>query len=440
MAAYATQKYFKLQNGILEAQKSGEYIFIVDVQAVLYIFDSSYGLITKMKLLKEGSGRHLFSKAFSVRGGFVAVPAKKTLLQARYSEEGKLKPFFKRELHEQDIELTRYSPDRKHLLCAGADGKAFLIDTKSKKIRYIFKNKPDFASCASFSHSGDCAVVSYFNMENLVLNLTNDKLKHFTLNGVVEAAVFFDDDKKILLMDREGYSSVYDCVLGKVTDSRVLFNQWVTEAVLTGDGRYVIVGTRKNRLYLLDPFQNRAVFSVDMEDEGVTSLSLDGEVLQLTYINGTIHTVDMGHKKDDFHVNVEVKDYARAKKILDENSFLYLDPGIEKFKAGFEDIYKKAQELIAKDRLEEALELVEPFMGFEEFQQSLDTLMLQKDHIAEFIEAVNEKKYPLAYQIAAKYPIIQKLNLYQKLERQWEKVFAKARKVLEEDPLRGKNA
>ncbi len=438
MAGYATQRHFKLQHPILQAEYCGSHVFVVDNRSVLYVFDENYNLINKLKLNKKDEQKHCFDQSYSIAAKKVAIPMHNQLIWASYGKEGKLVPRAKKSEHDKEIIHTQYCPAGNYLISAGIDGKAFLFDIQSKSIRYMFKNKPDFCSVAQFSPDGNFAFVAYFNTENALLNLNDDSLHQFKLDYPVEQCRFFDDGQKLFLTDREGNSIIYDCIEHQVVHNDVLFDQWVSATVLAPSKRFIIAGSRKNKIYLLDPFKNEVVKTVELEDKGVTSMSVYEDLLLITFANSTLQVIDMAHKREDFLVHLNLKEYDRAKELLDLNSFLFVDDNITKFQNGFEEVLVKAKELIAKGEIQTALELVNPFMDYREYKESLDLLFMQQDHIASFVEAVEKKDIAKAYQLVSKYPMIKSLSLYQNLEKMWEKSFAKARKVLEEDELRGR--
>jgi hypothetical protein len=166
-------------------------------------------------------------------------------------------------------------------------------------------------------------------------------------------------------------------------------------------------------------------------------MDIEGDILLLSCTNGTLLTINLAYEKEQFLIHLNLKEYAQVKEILDGNCFLSLDDSFEKFRAGFEEVLVKAKEYITKQMLEQALDIVAPFMGYLEYREKLDQLFIQQDHIASFMEAVEKKDILNAYLIAEKYPLIESLNIYISLEKQWELAFAKARKILEEDPLHG---
>lgn len=438
MSAYSTSRYFNTLTPNIALKYYNDTLFLIDNEDVLFIFDSNYELKSKTKLIKNSEKRHSYCSAYSIINGMVSIPNDKTLILAEYVEN-KITPRFKKEVHIQEIMLSEFSNNGDYLVSSGAGGRVFIFDCKTKAIRYTFPYLPDYCSCATFSSLNIFVFLGYYNNENVLLNLTNDKLYQFKHDVPILCAKFFDDDKKLFMSDKSGNSIIFDCISYEIINKKALFNDWVSCVTLTENNKFIMAGTRQDKLYLLDPHKNMIVKMVELQNSGITCIDVNDDTLFLGFEDTTVHTIDLGYKKDDFSVHVELKEYAEAKEILDSNVFLLLSPDIERFKAGFEDILIQAKEFITKGRIDEALKIVKPFMDDSELRKKVDLLFMQQDHIASFIEAVENKNITKAYELAKKYVVISSLGAFTSLEKQWESTFAKARKILEEDDLRGKN-
>ena len=435
MQEYSIEHYLKIENPILEAKFCEGEIFVIDIKNILYIFDSSFSLSKKTKLSKNGGDHHFYSNAFSIAKSAISVPIDQKLVFVQCTEE--VKAVHKTDLHLSRIIFTSHCSSSRYLLSASEDGRAYLHDTKLKTSRYIFANKPDYCSYATISQVNRFAYVGYYNCENSLFSLQNDKVIDFETKYPIELASFFDEEKKLFLADREGNSIIYDCIEHSIINQKVLFTQWVSSVILSPNKKFLIIATRTEKLYLVDPYKNELIQTLTLPDSGVTSMDIENDILLLSCTNGTLLTINLAYEKEQFMIYLNLKEYAQAKKILDMNCFLSLDDSMKKYRAGFDEVLIKAKEFITKKMLDKALEIVAPFMGYKEYREKLDQLFMQQDHIASFIEALEKKDIGSAYAIAYKYPLIESLNLYTALEKQWEISFSKARKVLEEDPLRG---
>ncbi len=434
---YITRKYFKLKSAVLEVKFSKDTIFIIDAQNIIYIFDNSFTLLTKTRLTKDGEQKHPFCNAFSISTHTIAIPAENILALATYKE--RIIPISRSNFFEENIIFTTFCQNDTYILSADTKGKVHIFNHKTKTTRYVFNNQADYCSYAIFSSQNKFLFVSYFNKKNILLNLTNDIAIDIDYKHPIELASFFDDDKKLFMADRYGNSIIYDCVINEIIHCHAIFTQWVTQVVLSINKQFLIIATRDNHVYLLNPFTNTIIKTLELEDYGVTSMDIAGNILILGFTNATIITIDLENKKDEFALHLKLEEYQKVKEILEYNSFLYTDELVVKFKLAFNQVLDKAKCLITKNEHEQAITLVAPFMDFEECKKSFDTLFLQNDIIASFAEVIEINDISKAYALANKYHIIQSLGMYEILEKQWEITFAKAKKILEEDPLRGKD-
>lgn len=434
--AYIIENYSKLKNPIIEAKFCDDSILVIDAKNILHTFNSAFSLLGSTRLTKDETSQHLYSNIFSVSNNRIAIPVGENLLWAQYNQ--KVKAVHKTDIHTKSIAFTSYSSCASYLLSCDEKGKAYLHDTASKTTCYAFTNKPDYCSYATISQKNRFAYIGYFNSTNTLLDLKNDTTIEFETKHPVELASFFDNEKKLFLADREGNSTIYDCLTQKIISRKAIFTQWPTAVVLSPNKKYFIVSTRSKKLYIHDPFKNEILQTLELQDSGVTSMDLKENRLLLSFTNGTLSTIDLGAQKEQFLINLQLKEYHKAKEILDINCFLYLDESIEKFKAGFDEAILKAKEFMTKSMLDKAIAVVKPFMADNEYRKKVDQLFMQNDRIGSFIEAVENNDIVDAYLIAKKYPIVESLTLYSSLENQWEREFAKARKLLEKDSLRGK--
>lgn len=437
MKPYSTIRHFQLPNPIVEANRHESMFYIVDSKNTLYILDKNYEQKLKIKLLSDDNDLHHYSKNYSIANGIVSFPRANSVICAKYNGS-KLSVIYKKENASNDIVYTALNKDASMLLSCSVDGKASIINPLAKLHCYSFENQPDYCSSAFFSAKDIFLYIGYFNLQNKILNLKDLTLMEFEVKHPIESGSFFDNDTKLFLADRAGNSIIYDCMRDKVISTKALFNEWVSCAAVHNE-KYIFVGTRKDKLYILDAFENELLSTIDMDTQGMTSMNIVDEKLIISYADSTFHTIDINYLKENFILHLNLHEYTEAKQILDQNLFLYTDESMKKFEAGFEKVVLKAKEFISKGKIDEALKIVEPFMGSLKFRLQIDNLFMQQDHIANFIEAVEKNDIKTAYSLAEKYHVIPTLGTYNILEKQWEKAFAQAKKEIELDNLHGKN-
>lgn len=437
MKPYSTIRHFQLQCPVIKAYYHESLFYIVDSKNTLYILNKNYEQKLKLKLLSDDYEQHNYSHNYSIANGIVSFSKANNIICTKY-DDAKVSVIYKKESASKEIVYTALNKDANMLLGCSVDGRAFIVNPLSKFHCYTFENQPDYCSSAFFSAKDIFVYIGYFNLQNKILNLKDLTLMEFEVKHPIESGTFFDNDTKLFLADRAGNSIVYDCMDDKVISTKALFNEWVSCTAVHNE-KYIFVGTRKDKLYILNACENELLATINMDSHGMTSINIIEEKLIISYADSSFHTIDINYLKENFILHLNLHEYTEAKQILDQNLFLYTDESMKKFEAGFEKVVLKAKEFISKGKIDEALKIVEPFMGYLKFRHQLDTLFMQQDHIANFIEAVEKNDIQTAYALAEKYHVIPTLGTYNILEKQWEKAFAQAKKEIEVDNLHGKN-
>ncbi|MBN2782034.1 MAG: WD40 repeat domain-containing protein, partial [Campylobacterales bacterium] len=437
MKQFSTKRYFKLKNPILKASFHDGYYYVIDNKSILYILDLNFKIKIKQKV-SDLNDLHSYTHLYSLSSGIVSIPRGDSLMCVKY-KDGKIVLTCKTKSKSDKIVFTTFNKNGNLLISCTLDGKVTIFSRDSKTYSYVFEYQPDYLSTAFFSSKDIFVYLGYFNLENRILNLQNNKVIKFRYDNPIENGAFFDNDKKLFLVDRAGNSIIYDCITYKIIDKKALFNEWVSSVTLYKDEKYILVGTRTNKLYLLEALKNELVASVELDAYGITSITVVLDQLILSYGDSSFQVIDLNYKRELFISHIELQEYHDVKKILGENIFLYADEYMQKFEAGYEKVLVQAKELIAKSKIDEAISLVEPFMYNKKFKDELDSLFMQQDHIAKFIEFVEKNNILSAYGLANKYRVIPSLSAYQSLEKNWEVAFTKAKKILEDESVDGKN-
>ena len=437
MKSYATTQHFQFKNPIIKAHLHESLFYIIDCKNILYVMTKDCKQKLQIKLLNSDQELHYYAHNYSLAEGIISIPKANSVLCAKYKDD-KVSVMSKNEYVGKDIIYTAFNNNAKMLLSCSMDGKASILHTHSKFHCYTFENQSDYCSSAFFSNKDIFVYIGYFNLKNKILNLKDFTLVEFKVKNPIEAGTFFDNDTKLFLADRAGNSMIYDCIDNEFISTKALFTEWVSCLVLYSE-KYILLGTRKNKLYIIDAFENELIATIELDSHGITSMTIkDGELL-ISYADSNFETINLNYLKQNFILHLNLQEYDEAKQILDQNLFLYIDESIKKFEAGFDKILAKAMELISHGKIDDALQAASPFLSYKKFKNQLELLFMQQDYIGSFIEAAEKNDIQSAYALAEKYHVIPTLGTYQVLEKQWEKTFALAKKAIEIDSLHGKN-
>ena len=106
----------------------------------------------------------------------------------------------------------------------------------------------------------------------------------------------------------------------KITNG--VLNSWPTSSVSAQNDNFIIAGNREHELYIIDLANHSLENTLNLENEGVSSLTLDGNRLYIGHKNGVIDVVDYGYKYDELQNACKIKDYNSVNNLIQENVFL----------------------------------------------------------------------------------------------------------------------
>ncbi|MDX1296043.1 MAG: hypothetical protein R3302_07240, partial [Sulfurimonadaceae bacterium] len=247
---------------------------------------------------------------------------------------------------------------------------------------------------------------------------------------------FFDENRRLYAIMRDGRSLIYNIEESRIESQQMLFSDWPTRIQLNENRQYAIVGSRSDRLNVVALENNTVRFDVRMKRHGISMVKLREKYLFVGYIDGTLEVYAYDKHLEDLRISLKVKDFAGARKLVEENIFLQLYPFyIEKFEEGWQELQPKLEHLIGQMKLEEAVALAHPFLDDEGRQKEFSKLTEACSEIAAFVEAVNGGDYPTAFRLLEFNAWFKDLEAYATLEKQWLKAFRKSKDLLCKDPV-----
>ncbi|WP_104722350.1 WD40 repeat domain-containing protein [Helicobacter mesocricetorum] len=326
-----------------------------------------------------------------------------------------------------------FSPKDGYIAVGGEDGRVLVYFGANCQLLTSFPPVSDGTSSLSFSDDEMLLFAASFNKSAFIINLLkNVEIAHIDFDSVIEDAVFYDNDTKIFCITRNGKTIIYDILKKEIINENFLGKYWLTIARKLSNGKFALVGGKDNILHIVSLTSNTLVDNVVLKHTGVTSMFVSGNILYVGYSDGVIEIVNIDEAKEEMLKALEENDLKAAIKIIQEkNVFLQL---LEEFTTKVETLWKeilgRAIELLAKDNIDEATKLVEPFMYDRKKREEFDYYWQQKEKVAKFMDNIDAKNYAGAYVLAQQYPYIKNTVAYEELESLWEKCFAGAKKLL----------
>jgi tetratricopeptide (TPR) repeat protein len=427
---------------VLDLLVLDERILAVDSTRTLHLIAAdSFRFIKKIPL--DGDSRdnaHPYAKhgTLSVSNAVAVVEEEHNVVVKSFSKNEDANSYRKK--LGKPVEVLKASVNGKYLATGGTDGKVAVYFMNSGQLCAELPTRPDYISALAFSEGSQMLASCCYDKSITFFDLdTNTVLDDVYLEAVVEDCRFFDGNSRLYVIMRDGRSLIYNLEEQRIESQQMLFSDWPTCIQLNENRQYAIVGSRSDCLSVVALENNAVRFEVRMKRHGISMVKLREKYLFVGYIDGTLEVYAYDKHLEDLRITLKVKDFAAARKLVDENIFLQLYPFyIEKFEEGWLEILPKLEHLIGQMKLEEAVAMAHPFLDDEGRQKHFSKLTEACSEIAAFVEAVNGNDYPAAFRLLEFNAWFKELEAYATLEKRWMKTFRKAKDLLCKDPVLNK--
>ncbi len=427
----------RLEGSAVTLSFTDKYIAAMDNAYDIYLFyKDDFKVYKSTKLSKTHEPGHRYTRAFSVsKENYISLPLLGTSSSVLLHFEDGFKKIKTLNWHSADIEVSKFSDVFSYFATGGADGKIFLYDTPTGNLILSLPTKPDYISTISFGKKSELIAIGAFDNSVTIFDISrNILISEFFLTDVIEGFEFFNGDKSIFIITRDGYSIIFDIEKKKITSKEKNFKEWPTAIAFTEDEKFVLVGTRQKTLSILSTEDNKKVLDVKVNGIGIVTLKFFNNNLFIGYIDGTLEVIDYYKHEKEFEVHLNKREFKEARELLVDNLFLKTHPLVEKFNESWEFVVILAIEMIGKGQGNEAFDMVEPFLEDPIKDEEFKFYLEHKNHIITFINSVRNKDLLVAYDLVEDNKFLEKLQDYQDLEANWLKFFNVAKKLLQEDP------
>lgn len=430
-------RLINLSGSVLEATPSGDQLLIMDSQYNLHIIGGEkYELEKTVALTKTHENPHKYANVFAIaKNRHINAPflgTKKSVV-VHVGEQIAKKAVIG--WHEAEIECSAFSTRNNYLATGGQDGRTYLFETRKFRLISSLPNRSDYINYITFSNNTEYLACAGFDKFTVIFDITRNKTRHAVKTpDVVEKCKFYDKDRMLYMILRNGGSVIYDVVHKQTVSTENIFHTWATAMDISEDGKYAVVGTRSEVVYIVRLEDNAKMIDVKLEYNGISLVKFHNENLLLGFVDGTLAVVDYKSGVDELEeCLVTSKNYKRAREIVDDNVFLSISPCMKVFDEDWPEILKKAINLLNANKIDEAVDMCEPFIRDPKKQKEFDFYLMQKNVVAQFAEMVKKKEVGKAYEMADINRFLTKTNAYNELEELWLKTFNVCRKLLEEN-------
>ncbi len=433
-----TLKKITFQHSILSIEKCGKLFYVLDSGYWLHIIqEENLQLIRSFNLVKEYPLMHKYANSTSVsKQNKFFIPLLGTKKGVVIELDGGLKKKGVVDWHEGDIESASFSSDGKYLATGGSDGRTYIFDAQKVSLITSLPPRPDYICDLTFSKKCDKLACSGFDKYVVIYDIAVNRITNvIKAPDVPEKTKFFDNDKYLYLVLRNGGSLIYDLNYKKILSTENIFSTWPSYADISPDNKFAVVGSRSDALYAVKLEDNSRVLDIKLEYSGVASIKFFDNILAIGTVDGSLIFIDYKIGDAEFVKFLEEKNFPQARERVNKNLFLSIHPMMKVFDDEWPGILKKAIEMLNENRLDEAILFTDPFTVDKSKKKEFDFYLSQKSIVGSFVEAVSKREFQKAFELSLQNRFLMKTLAYEAYEKEWLRSFNTAKKLLEEDAL-----
>lgn len=414
----------------------------------LFVLDS-HSVVSKINLLKKAisarwiiarapKANHPFAKNCAISTlGDICYVASESYLTEIYETKESFSHTHTLKWHKTPIEVAQYSNDGHFLATGGMDGRTLIYDVSFQyHLESILDPLGDFISSIIFSDISSKVLVCSFSRKNIIYDLERSCVTHtIKTQSVIECAQFVDHDKKAICFLRDGSIIDIDIHNGAITPWYDKADIWPTASTKTEDQSFILCGAKNGKLIVAQILTRKIVCTIDLPyDCGVSSLQIDGNNLIVGFVTEGVVVIEMDQKKYDFDTFLKIKNFDEVINLLAINPYLIIrDDFDDILNACWPDILDEAMKLLAADKVTEAQKKVSLFIEDKKRASVFHDLLVQKEYVKQFLQAVDIGDYASASQLAQSYPFLRDTIAFNGLKSAWNQKFILVKKLLQEN-------
>ena len=428
------EKRFRFADALSSARelRDGRLCLIDRSDTVRFFTLDPIELVGGFKTAIQSDPAILHSSDTSQDGCFIAFLVKKEGAVVFHAKKKKLIYRFSR--HEGDVESLKFAPTQNYLATGGQDGKTFLWSLTTGRMVASLPHHADFVRAIDFSPNGQWIATGSYDRKIFVTNVSSlSQGVQLRAHAAAVNDLRFIAGHRLLAGDKNGEIIVWDYYEGRVIKRLPkMFNE-ITSLTTTPDDRFLFAADGSGAVSLFD-LQSYELLSSHY-------LKYSKGIRKIAYVAQGNHLV-VGLETGEVTFNSPLKEsekieeliiqgrYGEAFNIVGANPLIRYSEAYFHLEAIWKEALNRARHLLEEKSAEEAKKVLEPFGDDKSKRLLIQELIRDYQEFAKFKAAVEAKRYPLAYSMAAQYPLLKEHPLYHRMEREWMRLFNQAKKII----------
>ena len=337
------------------------------------------------------------------------------------------------------INLLIFDASSKYIISGDRDGRVIQYKHNSNSaiarlcsFPYLQSRKREKQDTVSaFAHFENFIACSGYNGNIIVTNIFSRTNKTIITSTKVRSHVIsFIDTQTLISADIDGVVHILSLADKRIHHKINTTFRDICNINFTKNPQYILVNGHNNYISLLD-IQNFKVINHKylQFQEDIDHVKILNNRLYIAFKNATIQTMELPNESllDTLVNNNALED---ACKLIQSSPTLQGSLAHQKVEQYYKKSFSQAVNAITNNQKELAKKLISPFTTIPSKKDEINNLFKSFEHFNRFQALIYEKKYALAYAMAAKYPAFTYTNQYNTMEKAWKKSFADAQRQM----------
>lgn len=432
---FVLKKKVVLCGSILTVSFNKRFAIAIDNHYTFHVMERDNLALIQSKKLINREKHFPYHKGITTQDGYIHLTMAKSNKSAILHFDKGIEKKGAYAIHKAYLDAAAFSKKVDYIATGGQDGKVFVFDTRTRNLVTSVPQRSDYISNLAFSCDAEYIAASCFDCTTAIYNFSRNKIhSEIKTESVLEVLTFYDNNKKIFGVERDGAVVVYDIQKKEEIFKEKLIDEWPSCIEMTDDGKYVLVGTRKGDIHGIRLKDNKLLFSGKSRSTGISSIHIDGTNVLVGYVDGHLEVLSYDEGYQTLQEAIDEENFKKAKVLIEQNLLLNVHPIIDYFEAGWEIVKEKMNNLLEQNDIKGIHTIAAPFLDDPDRKEEFDDFIAKKDAAIAFIQAYQRSRFLQAYTLAEDNPELKENSFYLEMESIWNKNFNLSKKIIYEEP------
>lgn len=337
--------------------------------------------------------------------------------------------------HQGRAESVAIDPGTSYLASGGEDGKVFVRSIKTGKLAISMPLHNDAVSALVFSD--DSRLIASGSLDRSIhlffIGTHKPTLKLYA-HGSSVINLLFIGSSRLLSAGSNGELIIWDVHKAAVLERLEKMNNDITALCSTPDYRVLFVGTRPGHIALYDLQTYELITrSYCKAGSAVCTMAYDekSNSLAVGTEEGNILLYSLYGDQEELCSYVDDYNYRRFYEAVESNPMLRYSNMYARAEDAWKGALRTAQRFLLEGKTVTANGVLKAFEEVKDKRLIIQTLFNDQEAYAMFRTYLDEQRYNLAYAMLAQYPDFRISQAYERAEQKWQRLFKKARYLLE---------